>query len=117
MTDTIFPKRFCYVAELSRLGADINVEDNSAVVRGVGKLYGAEVYATDLRGGFALILAGLVAQGVTTIKNVHYIDRGYYNVVKKLRHLGANITRNLVSSNEEIRSNCVEGSKKIELFN
>ncbi len=112
ITDTIFPKRFCYVSALSHLGADIRVTDNSAVVRGVGKLHGAEVYATDLRGGFALILAGLVAREVTTIKNVHYIDRGYQDVTKKLRQLGANITRNLDSLSEDRHSPCVEEAKK-----
>jgi UDP-N-acetylglucosamine 1-carboxyvinyltransferase len=115
VTDTIFPKRFCYVTELARLGADITVADNSAVVRGVKRLRGADVYATDLRGGFALIIAALVAKGTTTIRNVHYIDRGYQNVTQKLQQLSANITRNL-DSTEVISFPCIEAAKKVEVL-
>jgi UDP-N-acetylglucosamine 1-carboxyvinyltransferase len=113
ITDTVFPKRFCYVAELKRMGADITVINNLAVVRGVKKLQGAEVYATDLRGGFALILAGLVAKDKTTIKNIDYIDRGYENLVQKLKQLGANINREITfdSSLKDTTSICLKDKK------
>ncbi len=112
VTDTIFPKRFCYVTELRRMGADITVINNSAVVRGVEKLHGAEVFATDLRGGFALVLAGLVVKGPTTIKNVHFIDRGYENLPQKLQQLGASIILELaISSGKSVIPICVEDKR------
>jgi UDP-N-acetylglucosamine 1-carboxyvinyltransferase len=117
ITDTVFPKRFCYVTELRRMGADITVINNSAVVRGIERLHGAEVFATDLRGGFALVLAGLVAKDTTTIKNVHFIDRGYENLPQKLQQLGASIIRELSSSSSKsIIPICVEEKikRKIE---
>lgn len=95
ITDTIFPERFSYVNELRKMGADIIVEGNSATVRGVEKLHGAEVSATDLRAGAALILAGLTAEGTTTVKNVYHIDRGYEKIDEKLRKLGAKVTRSV----------------------
>lgn len=93
ITDTIFPKRFCYVNELRRMGADIMVAGNSAIVRGVKKLHGAEVSATDLRGGAAVILSALAADGATTVNNVYHIDRGYEKIEEKLRKLGAKVVR------------------------
>ena len=115
ITDTIFPSRFCYVTELRRLGADITVIKNSASIRGVKELHGAEVYATDLRGGFALILAGLIAKYTTTIKNVHYIDRGYENLTWKLQELGANIIRERSNASEEfLIPSCKENKKNLK---
>lgn len=93
VTDAVFPKRFSYVDELRKMGADITVAGNSAIVRGVQKLLGAEVSASDLRAGAALILAGLAAEGETRIKNVHHIDRGYNRFEDKLAKLGAKIKR------------------------
>ena len=93
ITDTVFPKRFCYVSELNRMGADMAVVENSVVVNGVKNLKGANVSAPDLRAGFALIIAGLVAKGKTTVSNMGYVDRGYENLVEKLRKLGADIYR------------------------
>jgi UDP-N-acetylglucosamine 1-carboxyvinyltransferase len=93
ITDTIFPKRFCYVNELRKMGADIMVAGNSAIVKGVKKLHGTEVSATDLRGGAALILSGLAADCATTVNNVYHVDRGYEKIEEKLRNLGARVTR------------------------
>jgi UDP-N-acetylglucosamine 1-carboxyvinyltransferase len=91
ITETIFEERFRYVGELRKMGANVEIKDNSAVVRGVRKLSGTEVSATDLRGGAALILAGLAAEGVTTISNVHHIKRGYEKIDEKFRRIGAKI--------------------------
>ncbi|MBF8983771.1 UDP-N-acetylglucosamine 1-carboxyvinyltransferase [Lutibacter sp. B2] len=91
--ETIFENRFMHVGELKRMGADIKIEGRSAVVQGVNELQGAEVKATDLRAGAALILAGLVANGETIINDIHHVDRGYVEIEQKLRSLGANIRR------------------------
>ncbi len=91
--DEVFKKRFAETGELSKLGADIKVCDNTATVRGVESLSGATVKALDLRGGAALVLAGLKAQGETVIENAELIDRGYYKLDEKLRKLGADVTR------------------------
>jgi UDP-N-acetylglucosamine 1-carboxyvinyltransferase len=91
ITETIFEERFRYVGELRKMGANVEIKDNSAVIRGVRKLSGTEVSATDLRGGAALILAGLAAEGVTTISNVHHIKRGYEKIDEKFRRIGAKI--------------------------
>jgi UDP-N-acetylglucosamine 1-carboxyvinyltransferase len=93
ITETIFENRFMHVSELKRLGADIAVSGNHAVVRGVRHLLGAPVMATDLRASASLIIAGLAAQGVTEIHRVYHLDRGYANLVEKLSHLGARIRR------------------------
>ncbi len=93
VTETVFENRFMYIDELVRMGADIRVEDRVAVVKGVPELSGTRVRATDLRGGAALILAGLAARGETEISQVHHIDRGYENLEDKLRSLGADICR------------------------
>ena len=89
--ENIFENRYKYVQELNKMGAKITVEGKSAVIRGTRKLYGADVKATDLRGGAALVLAGLIAKGKTQIDNIEYILRGYEKLDYKLRNLGANI--------------------------
>ncbi len=93
VTDMIYFDRFKHVPELVRLGADIEVKDNAAVVRGVGRLTGAKVMSTDLRASASLLLAGLVAEGVTEVLRVYHIDRGYEAIEKKLHALGADIER------------------------
>jgi UDP-N-acetylglucosamine 1-carboxyvinyltransferase len=93
ITDTIYADRFTHVAELARLGADIKLEGNVAVVRGSTKLSGANVMASDLRASAALIVAGLVAQGTTHVSRVYHIDRGYERIEEKLRAVGADIER------------------------
>jgi len=97
VTETIFENRFMHVPELIRMGADITIQGNSAIVRGVTKLKGAEVMATDLRASVSLILAGLVAEGETTIDRIYHLDRGYENLVEKLEACGAKVER--LSSN------------------
>lgn len=93
VTETVFENRFMHVVELNRMGASISTEGRSAVVEGPGKLTGCDVRATDLRAGAAMILAGLVAEGTTRIGDLHHIDRGYENIVEKLKKLGADIER------------------------
>lgn len=93
VVETIFENRFMHVCELKRMGANIKIEGRSAIVEGCGKLTGAQVKATDLRAGAALILAGLAAEGTTEITDIEHIDRGYIRVDEKLRSLGANIQR------------------------
>lgn len=89
--ENIFENRYKYTQELNRMGAKITIEGKSAIIRGTRKLYGTNVKATDLRGGAALVLAGLIAKGSTKIDNIEYILRGYENLDEKLRKLGANI--------------------------
>jgi UDP-N-acetylglucosamine 1-carboxyvinyltransferase len=91
--ETIFENRFMHLAELKRMGANIKIEGRSAIIEGNPKLTGARVRATDLRAGAALILAGLVAEGVTEITDIEHIERGYVNIHEKLKGLGANIER------------------------
>ena len=91
--ETIFENRFTHVAELERMGADIRVEQDSAIITGVDKLRGAPVMATDLRASASLILAGLAAEGTTTVSRVYHLDRGYENLELKLKKLGADICR------------------------
>jgi UDP-N-acetylglucosamine 1-carboxyvinyltransferase len=93
ITETIFENRFMHVPELARMGANIVVQGNSALVRGVKKLTGAQVMATDLRASIALVLAGLVAEGETTVNRIYHLDRGYERLEEKLRHVGAAIER------------------------
>jgi UDP-N-acetylglucosamine 1-carboxyvinyltransferase len=93
MTETVFENRFMHVAELQRMGAEIHIEGRTAVIEGVEKLSGAEVTATDLRAGAALVIAGLMAEGTTTVSGLHHIDRGYDNLVGKFQSLGAKICR------------------------
>lgn len=101
VTESIFENRFKYVNELIRMGADIKVEGNTAVIYGTEKLTGARVSAPDLRAGAALVIAGLVAEGITIVDDIVYIQRGYEHFEEKLRSLGAEIER--VSSEKEIR--------------
>src|SRR5690606_11512761 len=93
ITATIFENRFMHVLELQRLGADITVEGNSAIVRGVPGLSGATVMATDLRASAGLVIAGLVAAGETTVDRIYHLDRGYDAMEIKLQALGARIRR------------------------
>ena len=101
VTESIFENRFKYVDELIRMGADIKVEGNTAVIYGTEKLMGARVSAPDLRAGAALVIAGLAAEGITIVADIVYIQRGYENFEQKLRGLGAEIER--VSSEKEIQ--------------
>jgi UDP-N-acetylglucosamine 1-carboxyvinyltransferase len=93
ITETVFENRFMHVQELRRLGADIRLKGNTAIVRGVPRLTGAPIMATDLRASASLVLAGLVAEGVTTVDRVYHIDRGYEIIEEKLGQLGARIRR------------------------
>src|SRR5215831_9846780 len=93
ITETIFENRMMHVQELNRLGADIEVEGNTAIVRGVPALTGANVMATDLRASACLVIAGLVADGATTIDRIYHLDRGYERIEEKLSMLGAQIRR------------------------
>jgi UDP-N-acetylglucosamine 1-carboxyvinyltransferase len=93
ITDTIYPDRFTHVPELVRLGADIRLDGNTAVVHPVAELSGAHVMASDLRASAALILAGLVARGTTRVSRVYHIDRGYERIEEKLRAVGADVER------------------------
>ena len=93
INETVFENRFMHISELVRLGADIRIEGHSAIVSGVSGLEGAEVVATDLRAGAALVLAGLAAKGETHINSIFHIDRGYEGLEIKLNSLGANIKR------------------------
>ncbi len=93
VTETIFENRFMHVQELRRLGADIEVDGNTAIIRGVAHLDGANVMATDLRASASLVLAGLVARGTTTVDRVYHLDRGYERIEEKLSKLGARIRR------------------------
>ncbi|MCK5519209.1 MAG: UDP-N-acetylglucosamine 1-carboxyvinyltransferase, partial [Alphaproteobacteria bacterium] len=91
VTETIFENRFMHVPELSRMGADITVHGSSALVRGVDKLKGAEVMASDLRASVSLVLAGLVAEGETIVHRIYHLERGYENIVEKLSSVGAKL--------------------------
>jgi UDP-N-acetylglucosamine 1-carboxyvinyltransferase len=93
ITETIFENRLMHVQELLRLGADIEVEGSAAIVRGVAKLTGANVMATDLRASACLVIAGLIAEGETTIDRIYHLDRGYERIEEKLSALGAKIRR------------------------
>ena len=91
VVENIFENRYKYMSELKKMGAKITIEGKTAVIKGVRKLSGTKVMSTDLRGGAALVTAGLVAKGRTEITNIEYILRGYEGLDKKLRNLGANI--------------------------
>jgi UDP-N-acetylglucosamine 1-carboxyvinyltransferase len=93
ITETVFENRFMHVSELMRMGADILIHGNSAMVKGIPKLKGAPVMATDLRASASLILAGLAAEGKTELSRVYHIDRGYQEIEKKFSAIGANIKR------------------------
>src|SRR6476660_4330240 len=93
ITETVFENRFMHALELQRLGADIQLEGNSAIIKGVAKMSGAPMMATDLRASASLVLAGLVAEGDTLVDRIYHIDRGYENIEEKLGGLGAKIRR------------------------
>ncbi|UWP61085.1 UDP-N-acetylglucosamine 1-carboxyvinyltransferase [Ruminococcus gauvreauii] len=101
VTESIFENRFKYADELARMGADVKVEGNTAIIDGVDRLTGARVSAPDLRAGAALVIAGLAADGITTVDDIMYIQRGYEDFEGKLRGLGADIDR--VFSEKEIQ--------------
>ena len=101
VTDTIFENRFKYVDELTRMGADIKVEGTTAIINGVGRYTGASLSAPDLRAGAALVVAGLAAEGFTTVDEIHYIARGYEDFHLKLQALGAQIE--LVNSDRDLQ--------------
>jgi UDP-N-acetylglucosamine 1-carboxyvinyltransferase len=91
--ETVFENRYKHVEELIRMGANIKVEGRIAVIKGVKRLTGANITSKDLRGGAALVLAGLVADGETRVDGLNHIDRGYEDIEGKLRGVGASITR------------------------
>src|SRR3954471_13244547 len=93
ITENVFPQRYMHVAELKRMGAQVDLEGPTAVIKGVSQLFGAPVMASDLRASAALVLAGLKAEGVTEVSRVYHIDRGYEHLDDKLSELGANIER------------------------
>ena len=103
ITEGVWDNRFRYVDQLTRMGAQIQVDGKIAVITGVNHLTGAPVVATDLRAGAAMILAGLVADGVTEIEDIIYIERGYESVVEKFRALGADISVVSIKPGETIR--------------
>ena len=108
VTETVFENRMGHAAELNRMGADIRVKGNHAIIRGVPRLSGAPVMSTDLRASAALILAGLAAEGTTIVQGLHHLDRGYENIEGKLRQLGANIQRTI--SKEQYPKNNIQGT-------
>ena len=93
ITETIFENRFQHVLELQRMGADILLEGNTAVIQGVDRLTAAPVMATDLRASAGLVLAGLAADGETLVDRIYHVDRGYERIEEKLGQLGATIRR------------------------
>ena len=101
ITENVFENRFIFAGEIARMGADIRIDGHYALVRGVAALSGAPVRSPDLRGGAALVLAGLVAEGRTVVTDVHHIDRGYEGFVEKLRSLGAAVQRVDITGPEE----------------
>ena len=93
IVETVFENRFMHVQELQRMGADIEVQGNTAIVKGVDKLTGAPIMATDLRASASLILAGIFGEGETIVERIYHIDRGYELIEEKLSQLGAKIRR------------------------
>ena len=93
VTETVFENRFMHVQEIARMGGNITLKGNTAVIEGIEKLKGAPVMATDLRASASLVLAGLVAEGSTVIDRIYHIDRGYERIEEKLKMLGADIER------------------------
>ncbi|MBM3254345.1 MAG: UDP-N-acetylglucosamine 1-carboxyvinyltransferase, partial [Candidatus Omnitrophica bacterium] len=93
ITEKVYPERFIHISELNRMGAQIMLEGSSAIVRGVPRLSGAPVMASDLRASAALVIAGLVAKGRTEVSRIYHIDRGYEKIEEKLLSLGAEIRR------------------------
>ena len=101
ITENIFENRFMFACELNRMGADIKIEGHHAIVHGVKTLQGAQVKSPDLRGGAALVMAGLVAEGTTAVSAIHHIDRGYERFVDKLQSLGAHVVRKTIEADDE----------------
>ena len=93
LQENLFENRFGVVPELKKMGADIVVKNRTALIKGVEKIYGADVFATDLRAGASLVLAGMKAEGYTTVHNIGFIDRGYEKIEEKYKLLGADIKR------------------------
>ena len=93
ISENIFESRYKHVPQLVRMGADIKVEGKAAIVGGVSKLFGTTVSATDLRGGAALVIAGLAAEGTTTVTDIAHIDRGYDEIERALSSLGGKVSR------------------------
>ena len=93
LTENVWEKRYQYIDELKRFGAQINVEGRVAIINGISQFFGAKVFATDLRAGAAMVIAGLAATGETVVGEVKYIDRGYEEIESKLREMGADIKR------------------------
>ena len=93
VTENLFENRFMHISELIRMGAEINISGNQAIIKGVKSLYGAPITATDLRASASLVIAGLIAKGTTEIYDIHFIDRGYEVIEEKLQQLGAKISR------------------------
>jgi len=104
LSESVWDNRFQYVGQLLRMGANIQVDGKVAVIEGVKRLTGVNVKATDLRAGAAMIIAGLVAEGTTTVENINYIDRGYEDVVVKLSALGADIKRVEVKDKQTVQN-------------
>ncbi|MCC8023559.1 MAG: UDP-N-acetylglucosamine 1-carboxyvinyltransferase [Clostridiales bacterium] len=104
LSESVWDNRFQYVGQLSRMGAQIQVDGKIAVIEGVEHLQGANVKATDLRAGAAMLIAGMVAHGTTEIEDVRYIERGYENVIEKLRGIGADIEHVFLEEEEEIKA-------------
>ncbi|MBQ3267406.1 MAG: UDP-N-acetylglucosamine 1-carboxyvinyltransferase, partial [Atopobiaceae bacterium] len=100
-TENVFENRFMLASELRRMGADITIEGHHAIVHGVDGLSGAQVKSPDLRGGAALVMAGLVADGYTTIGDIHHIKRGYEDFVGKLCSLGVNVAYDTVEVDDD----------------
>lgn len=114
ITETVFENRLRHVAELKRMGADIRVEGQCAIVRGVPALLGAPVVATDLRASAALVIAGLAAEGVTTLQGLHHLDRGYENFETKLQRLGANLQRVSAEADTAVASLSAIASQSVQ---
>ena len=102
ITENVFENRFMFAGEIARMGADIRIEGHHAIVRGVDRLSGAQVKSPELRGGASLVLAGLVADGETTVSNIFHIERGYEHFVHKLEGLGAHVRRETIPDDESI---------------
>jgi UDP-N-acetylglucosamine 1-carboxyvinyltransferase len=100
VTENVFENRFMFAEEIMRMGADVSLDGHHAIITGVDKLMGAPVSCTDLRGGAALVLAGVAAEGETIIHEIHHIDRGYEDYVGKLSALGADVKRMEVGQSE-----------------
>ncbi len=102
ITENVFENRFMFAGEIARMGADIRIEGHHAIVRGVEGLSGAQVKSPELRGGASLVLAGLVADGETTVSNIFHIERGYEHFVRKLEGLGAHVRRETIPDDESV---------------